>query len=102
MYEVLDGPAKQTTLSVTNAAVVEAKVGTTAFSERKVVTIQPTSKNVYVYFGDNGTTPSVTTVQNDGIKLYKNGVYSFEATDTQPIWLLAVSGTSNVKVVERA
>ena len=97
----LDGPSKQDTLSVTTLSVVEVKADTTALSERKVVTIQGDGK-FYLYFNDGGSAPSVSDLQNDGLLLFKNVLYTYEATDTQALYVLSVSGTVNLKVVERA
>jgi hypothetical protein len=102
MYQPLDGPSLQTTLSsVGTVTVVEAKVGATALAERKVVTLQGDGKFL-VYFGDDSGAPSAATVTSDGITVFKDQVSSFEATGKQPLYVLAVSGTVNIKIVERA
>lgn len=100
MIEALDGPSKQLKIAVTNATVVEAKASITVLSERKVVTLIPDGK-IYVYFGD-GTTPSVSTVQNNGFVIPKGSKDTFEAGDKQQMFLLAVSTTVNIVVIERA
>lgn len=97
----LDGPAQQTTLTVNTSTVQEAK-GATALPERKVVTIQPTTGKIYVYFGDGASVPSAATVIADGFVQFKNARDSYEASDTQKIYILAVTGTVTVKVAERA
>ena len=103
MLQPLDGPATQGTLSITDASVVEAKVGASALKNRKVVTVQPIDGKIYVYFGDDtASAPNSTTVGSDGLVVYKNAKESFEAGQQQPIYLLSVSGTVNVKLVERA
>lgn len=101
MLQPLDGPATQDTLTLTSATVQEARVGGSAFSERKVVTLQADQK-FYVYFGDGTSTPSAATVAADGIEIAKSAIASFEASDKQPLFVLAVSTTANLKVVERA
>ena len=101
MLQPLDGPASQTTLTVTSASVAEVKVGGSALVERKVVTLYPDEK-IYIYFGDGISTPTVSNLQNDGIQLAKRQLVTLEAADTQFLYTLAVSTTSNVKVVERA
>lgn len=101
MFQPLDGPAAHDTISVGTGAVVEAKIGASSLEERKVLTIQPTDK-LYIYWGDGSGIPSVGTVSADGITLFKNGVYTFEASRSQPIYMLSVSGTIDVKVVERS
>ena len=90
----LDGPAEQTVLSVTTTQV-EAKVGTTAFSERKVVTLQPLDGKIRVFF-------KTGLANSSGLLVHKNQIISLEAADTQPIYIAAESGTVNVVVAERA
>lgn len=89
MLQPLDGPSVQDTIAVTTE--VEAKVGASAFDERKVVTLQPDGK-LYVTF-ESG---------QPGFTLAKNGIYTFEAASSQPVYISAVSGTVNVIVAERA
>lgn len=98
----LDGPATQDTISVNSSTVQEAKVGGSAFEDRKVVTLQPVDGKIYVYFGDGVSTPSSATVIADGFIQYKNEKCSYEATHRQAIFILSVSGTVNVKIAERA
>lgn len=97
----LDGPSAQTTLTVDTTTVQEAIAGGSPLAERKVVTVQGDGR-FYVYFGDGTGAPSAATVSSDGIRLFSNQVSSFEATNQQAIYLLAVSGTVDVKVIERA
>lgn len=98
----LDGPSVQDTVSVTTATVVEAKIGASALSERKVVTLQPRTSKLYVYFGAEGVTPNAATVAADGFIVFKNAIQSFEASESQKIFLLSVSVTNTVVIAERA
>lgn len=103
MLQPLDGPAAQTTLTVNTSTVQEAKVGASALSRRGVVTIQPVDGKIYVYFGDDtASAPNAATVIAEGLVVFKNAKESYEAGSQQPIYILAVSGTVDVKVVERA
>jgi len=103
MLQPLDGPAAQTTLSANTTVVQEIKVGGSPLSARKVITVQPTSGRVYVYFGDDtASAPSAGTVSSNGIVVFKNAKETFEAGEKQPVYVLAVSGTVSVKIVERA
>lgn len=102
MLKPLDGPADQTTLTVDTTTVQEAKVGASAFPERGVVTIQPVDGKIYVYFGDGSITPSAATVIADGFEHPKTALRSYEAGPKQPVFILAQSGTVNVKIAERA
>lgn len=101
MFDPLDGPAKQGSLSVGVGAVVVAKVGANSYPDRKVITLQPTGK-VYVYFADDNETPSTTDVSTKGFTQYKNAKESYEVGEKQIIYLLSVSGTILVKIAERA
>jgi len=102
MLQALDGPSDQTTLTVNTTIVQEAKVGVSAFSERGVVTLQPTTGKIYVYFGDGSTTPNAATVIADGFEQPKSALRSYEAGPKQPIFILAQAGSVDVKIAERA
>ena len=97
----LDGPSLQAVLPVGTATVVEAKVGGSDLSERKAVTLQPLTGKVYVYFGGDAGMPSAATVIANGLLLFKNAKETYEASNSQSIYLLAVTGTVNIVVVER-
>ena len=98
----LDGPSSQTRVNVTTSTVVRLRVGPSELAERKVITVQPTTGNIYIYFGDGTATPNSTTVQNNGFIHYKNAIHSYEASDRQDVYMLAVSGTVSVTYAERA
>ena len=97
----LDGPAIQGVLSVGTATVVEAKVGANPYEERQVITLQGNGK-FYVYFGDGVTTPNAATVAAGGFIQFKDVKDSYEAGDTQRVYLLSLSGTINIRIAERA
>jgi hypothetical protein len=101
MLAPLDGPSLQTTITVDSSTVQEIKVGGTALLERKVITLIPEQK-VYLYFGGDAGVPSSVTVAADGIVLFRNQLITIEATDSQLVYILAVSTTADVKVAERA
>lgn len=98
----LDGPSKQGLISATTGSVTEVKIGASAFTERKMVTIQPLGGTVRVYFADEGVVPSAATVGSDGIKHFKNQLNSYEATNQQTMYIVSESGTFNVVIIERA
>lgn len=103
MFQPLDGPSKQYKLTVTNATVLEVvKPTESALEDRKVVTINPQSGKVKIFFGDGVATPSPATVASDGIILFKNGMDTFEATHQQPLFILADTSDVDVIIVERA
>lgn len=101
MYQDLDGPAKQYSKSVTSTVVVEV-INVSALYERKVVTLQPIDGKIWVYFGDGDTTPSAATVKADGFIHFKNTRDSYEASTTQPLFIVADTGTVDVRIAERA
>jgi hypothetical protein len=101
-YLELDGPSAQVKKTVTNTTVQLAIVGGSALDERKVYTIQPKTGKIYLYFGDGVNTPNAATLQADGILLYKNGLYSFEGSPRQPLFVLGVSvGNTDYILIER-
>ena len=102
MYQPLDGPSLQTTLSVNTTVVQQVMVGASAMAERKVVTIMPIDGKIYVYFAGTAGIPSSATIIAHGFPQFKNALHSYEATDSQLVYILAVSGTVSVKIVERA
>ena len=105
----LDGPSKQgKILSVTTATPVEAKVGATPYSERKVITMQstkidsPNYGDFYVYFAEDDSTPSAATVSTGGFLQNKNSKESYEAGEQQRVWLMSVSVTIHIRIAERS
>jgi len=101
MLQPLDGPSSQGVISVDTITVKEAKIGGSALIERKVITMQGDGK-FYVYFGDGVSTPSAATVTSDGFVQFKNATQSWEAGELQKVYLIADSGTVNVRISERA
>lgn len=103
MLSPLDGPSKQGLLSsVGTATPVEVKVGASAFSDRKVITMQSEDGKFYVYFADTGETPSAATVAANGFTQFKDQKESYEAGEKQVVYVLSVSGTINIRIAERA
>lgn len=102
MFHPLDGPSIQGTLSVTDLVVQEVKVGANPLEERQVISIQPIDGNVYIYFGDGVNIPTVSDLQNKGFLHIKKAKESYEAGDKQKVYILATSGTVNVRFAERA
>ena len=101
MFQPLDGPSLQDKITVDTTTVQELKSGGSALEERKVVTIQPDGR-IYVYFGDGSSTPSAATVVADGFLQFKDSKETYEASESQPVFVLAVTGTVNVRFAERA
>lgn len=101
MFQPLDGPSAQTAVSVDTVTVVKLPSGT-ELSERKVITIQPTDGKIWVYFGDGASTPSAATVAASGFDHPKGSMRTYEASNSQLIYILAQSGTVDVRYAERA
>jgi len=102
MLQPLDGPSAQFSASLTSVTVVEIKAGASVLSERKVITLQPLDGDVWVYFGDGITTPNAATVASDGFRHYSKDKESYEATNQQQVFMVAVTGTVDVRGAERA
>lgn len=88
----LDGPVAYGSISVSTSAV-EAKVGASALAGRAILIIQPKANNIYLGY-DN----SVTT--SNGIQLFKNQTIIVEFTDDVSVYLIAQSGTNDVRIQE--
>ena len=100
MLEALDGPSKQYTIAVGTATPLEVEDGGSPLEGRKVITMQGDGR-FYVYFADEGQTPNAATVSTDGFLHYKNAKTTYEASASQVVFILAVTGTVNVKIAER-
>jgi hypothetical protein len=92
MFIPLNGPAVHGALSVTTTPQ-EVKVGASRLEERNVLTIQPLNGDVYFGYSD-----SVTSLT--GTKIYQGQVFPLEATDELPVWIVAASGTIDVRITE--
>lgn len=108
MLQPLDGPAIQGKLtSVTSTTPVQAKVGASAYEDRKVLTLQSSKQDsnygkFYVYFANEGETPINTDVSTKGFIQDINSIHSYEASSSQTVWLMAVTGTIDIRIAERA
>jgi hypothetical protein len=101
-FSPLDGPSAQGTITVDTITVKEVKIGANALDERKVITLQPIDGKIRVFFGDGVTVPNAATVAVDGFLHFKSAKDSYEATNSQAVYILAEAGTVDVKVAERA
>ena len=88
----LNGPATHGSINVTTTAI-EVKVGASPFEERKVITIQPLDG--VVYYGYDNTVTSST-----GTKLFKSIVFPLEASPSLSVWIIAGTGTVDVRITE--
>lgn len=92
MFLPLDGPGVSGSLNVTTSAA-ELKVNASALEDRKVVTIQPLDGDVY--FGYDSSVTSST-----GTKVFKGQYFPLEAGDQLTVYLVADSGTVDVRITE--
>ena len=100
---ILDGPSSQGKLTnVGTGTAVEVKVGGSALSDRQVVTIQPVSQDIKVYFAGDGEVPSAATVAANGFDQVKKTKESYEAGFQQKIYIVSSTGTTDVIVAERS
>jgi len=97
----LDGPSLQSAVNVTDSVVFRVKVGSSEFEERDVVSIHPINGKIWVFFGDNITVPSAADVKNKGFPQPKNSFRTYEASGSQEIYIVADTGTVNVRFAER-
>ncbi len=107
MFQPLDGPAKSSKIvSLTTTTAVEVKKDATAFEGRHVITMQSTSKDTnygafWVYLADTDETPNAATVSANGFFHPANSVRSYEAGGQQLVWIVAFTGTIDVRFSER-
>jgi|TARA_R110000851_G_scaffold293070_3_gene447634 hypothetical protein len=102
MLQPLDGPSKSFKLSSVGVTTpVEVFATGSAFPERKVITLQSDGK-FYIYFADEGEVPNAATVSANGFIQYKNAKESYEASGSQAVFVLAVTGTVDIRGTERA
>jgi hypothetical protein len=93
-YDVCNGPGLEGALAVSTTPIL-LKVGASALEERAMVSIQPT--NGVIYYGYTSSVTSLT-----GTKVFKNQLLPLEATSTLTVYLVAASGTVDVRITEKA
>jgi hypothetical protein len=102
MFQPLDGPAAQGQQNVSDSVVFEVRKNATALSERDVVTIYPIDGQIWVYFGDDtASAPNAATVKAEGFPQYRDQEKTYEAGPAQPIYIVADTGTVDVRYAER-
>ena len=102
MLSPLDGPAKQFQLTANTTTPQELKRDATALEERKVITIQAIDGKVWIYFADEIETVTAANVSSKGFLHFSKGKESYEASNTQKVYVLAFAGTVDVRGAERA
>ena len=102
MFQPLDGPSTQGQQSVTDSTVFEVKKNASALAERDIVTIMPLDGKIWIYFGDDqASAPSAAVVKSDGFPHFTNSLRSYEAGSAQPLYIVADTGTVDVRFAER-
>jgi len=97
----LDGPSKTGAALTLTSAVVQIIGAGSPLSERKVVEVQPIDGKAYYYYGDGVNVPSAATVQTDGFLLFPKQIRVIEASDTQPIYVVAATANVDFRYTER-
>jgi hypothetical protein len=97
----LDGPALQAQQTVTTTTPFRVKVGTSELEGRNVVTIQSLTGNIWIYFAEEGVTPTEANVRDRGFLQTKNTIASYEAGPLQQIYVLADTISCDVRFAER-
>jgi hypothetical protein len=92
MYRPLNGPAIFAALSVGSTAV-EVKVGAAPLEERTSISVQPLDGNIYY-----GYDSSVST--SNGTKIFKSQLLIIEAASSLPVYVIAETGTVDVRITE--
>jgi hypothetical protein len=102
MFQPLNGPSLQDNVAVTDSVVFRVKSGGSELAERNVVTIYPLDGSIWVFFGDGTNTPSAANVKSKGFFHPIGSLRSYEAATTQEIYIVADTGTVDVRFAERA
>lgn len=89
---LLDGPALYTSISVTTTPQ-EVKVGGSALQERQLISIQPIDGDIY--YGYDNSVSSTT-----GTLIKKGQWFPQEAGEDLSVWVVAASGTVDVRITE--
>lgn len=97
----LDGPALHGKQTINTTTPFRVKVNANELPERKIVTIQPLTGKIYIFFGYDENVPTVSDIQGGFIQ-FKNALHSYEASNEQFVYILAVTGTVDVAFAERA
>ena len=98
--QALDGPSLQSSLTVTTTTVQELRVGSEPYKPRQVITFEP-SQDIYLFFGEDDTIPSVTDVQNGGFTYTSESIFTVESGSKQRVYVLAITATATVRFAER-
>lgn len=98
----LDGPSRQFQITANTTTPQELKATATVLEERKVITIQAIDGNCWIYFADEGETVTAGNVSTKGFLHFSKGKESYEASEFQRVFVLAVTGTVDVRGAERA
>ena len=102
MLQPLDGPSRQFQISADTITPKKLQRDAATLPERAVVTVQTLDGQIWVYFADDNETPSAGDVSSKGFLHYTKGKESYEAGPFQIVYILAVTGTVDVRGAERA
>lgn len=94
MYRQIDGPAAYGNKIVTTTPQV-VRVGASNLLERTVVWVQPVDGLIYYGF-DSSVSAS------NGFKVFKDQLFEHEVGDLLDVYIVAASGSVNVRIAELA
>lgn len=100
-FEELDGPSAHDKVNITSSTPYRLKKGATELRGRKVITIQALTGSVYAYFAGSNEVPLASDVQK-GFVIKKGGERTYEASHTQWVYVLAVTGSVDISFAERS
>lgn len=93
--DIISGAGTQGALTIGTSAT-EAKVGATALTNRKLLTIFNNSGNTIYWGRTSGVTAST------GTPVFEKQLFTFEVSDDAPIYLVASTSGNNVRITESA
>lgn len=102
MFRALDGPSLQSQENVSDSTIFRVKAGASELDSRSVVTILPLDGKIWVFFGDGSTIPTAQNVKDNGFPQFKMSLRSYEASDSQEMYIVSDSGTVDVRFAERS
>jgi hypothetical protein len=92
--DVLDTEGVFAALTVTTTPV-EAKVGANPLTARQVLVLQPKDRDIFYGFSN-------TVTASTGIELFRDQTISLPVGPSVRVWLVASSGSRNIRIQEIA
>jgi hypothetical protein len=102
MLQRLDGPSRQSQITADTITPKKLQRDVDTLPERAVITVQSLDGKIWIYFADDNETPTAGDVSSKGFLHYTKGKESYEAGHLQIVYVLAVTGTVDIRGAERA